>query len=174
MTAAGFLNCFVSFLTSLALAAVIPASALAARPGWSTDLRPGDKVCLYDIEKTDPMVGHDSHSLKYWYRSPLGDQRSTRQLRPSIRKLLFRLLWPGIKVSKADRNGSWYSATLLVIKNGYKSKRSKPRLVDRAGNTLIIEKGLSFLPPWQVVRFDKVRLKKKPALGSCRRKYKVY
>ena len=174
MTAAGFLNYFISFLTSLALTTVIPVSALAARPGWSRDLRPGDKVCLYDIEKTDLMVGHDSHSLKYWYRSPLGDQRSTRQLRPSIRKLLFRLLWPGIQVSKADKNGSWYSATLLVIKNGYKSKRSKPRLVERAGNTLIVEKGLSFLPPWQVVRFDKVRLKKKPLAGNCRRKYKVY
>lgn len=174
MIAARFSELLSQFLTFLVLAAVIPASALAASPGWSNDLRPGDKVCLYDIEQTDPMVGHDSHSLKYWYRSPLGDQRSTRQLRPSIRRLLFRLLWPGIKVSKADKNGSWYSATLLVIKNGYKSKKAKPRLVERAGNTLIVEKGISFLPPWQVVRFDKVRLKKKPLAGSCRRKYKVY
>ncbi len=174
MTAASMFFLFRQFVYLLALAAVIPASALAAKPGWSNDLRPGDKVCLYDIEKTDPMVGHDSYSLEYWYRSPLGDQRSTRQLRPSIRKLLFRLLWPGIKVSKADKNGSWYSASLLVIKNGYKSKRSKPRLVERAGNTLIAEKGLSFLPPWQVVKFDKVRLKKKPLAGNCRRKYKVY
>lgn len=144
------------------------------KTAWSDNLRPGDKVCIYDIGKSDRLVGDDQYSLKYWYRSPRGSQQSTRQLRPSVRKLLFRLLWPGLKIVSSDKNGAWYAARLAVIKNGYRSKREKPRLIKRGDNTLITERGLSFVPGWSVLKFTKVRLRKKPAFGNCFRKYSIY
>jgi hypothetical protein len=152
---------------------IFPLNSLA-KTAWSENLRPGDKVCLYDIGKSDLLVGDDSYSLKYWYRSPRGNQQSTRQLRPSVRKLLFRLLWPGLKIVSSDKNGAWYSAKLLVIKNGYKARKASPRLIERGENTLIINRGLSFIPNWQTLTLTKTRLKKKPVLGNCYRKYKVY
>lgn len=145
------------------------------KPVWSTDLKPGDKVCLYDIGKDDPLVGHGNYSLEWWYRSPIGDQRARRQLRPSVRKLLFRVLWPGMKVSgKADKNGNWYTATLLVIKNGHKSKSKKSKLLKRGENTLILEEGRSWVTNWQVLKVNQGRFKKKPRLGNCYRQYEIY
>lgn len=150
-------------------------AAESEKPAWSTDLKAGDKVCLYDIGKGDPLVGHSSYSLEYWYRSPAGNQKPRRQLRPSIRKLLFRVLWPGVKASgDADEDGSWYSATLLVIKNGHESKRKNPRLIQRGENSLVIEKGRSWVESWQVLKFTRARFRKKPRLGRCWRQYEVY
>lgn len=165
-----FLLCLLmGFCRNLLLAAE------AEKPAWTTDLRAGDKVCLYDIGKGDPLVGHSSYSLEYWYRSPAGNQRSRRQLRPSVRKLLFRVLWPGVKASgKADEDGSWYSATLLVIKNGHESKSKNPRLIQRGENSLVLEKGRSWVESWQVLKFTRARFKKKPRLGNCYRKYEIY
>lgn len=145
------------------------------KPVWSTELQPGDKVCLYDIGKGDPLVGHDSYSLEYWYRSPAGNQKSRRQLRPSVRKLLFRVLWPGVKASgEADKNGSWYSATLLVIKNGHEIRKKNPRLIQRGENSLVLEDGRSWVENWQVLKFTKARFKKKTRFGHCYREYEVY
>ena len=151
------------------------ASIAKEKSSWSTDLKAGDKVCLYDIDWKDPLVGHESYSLKYWYRSPAGNQKPRRQLRPSIRKLLFRVLWPGVKVSgEADGGGSWYSATLLVIKNGHKSKGENPKTLEIGGNTLILEDGRSWAERWQVLKFSRARFRKKPRFGNCYRKYEVY
>jgi hypothetical protein len=144
------------------------------KPAWSTDLKPGDKVCLYDIGQDDPLVGHDSYSLEYWYRSPAGNQRARRQLRPSVRKLLFKILWPGVKVSGADEDGNWYEAALLVIKGGHESESENPKLLRRDKNTLILEKGRSWAANWQVLKFTQARFRKKPRLGNCYRKYRIY
>jgi hypothetical protein len=142
---------------------------------WTTDLKPGDKVCLNDIGKGDLLVGHSDHSLEYWYRSPAGNQRPRRQLRPSVRKLLFRVLWPGVKVSgDPDEDGNWYSATLLVIKNGHETKKKNPKLIQRGENSLVLEDGRSWVESWQVLKFTRARLKKKPRFGHCYRQYEVY
>ena len=148
--------------------------AAKGKPAWTTHLKPGDKVCLYDIGKDDPMVGNGNYSLKYWYRSPIGTQRSRLQLRPSVRKLLLKVLWPGLEITGSDENGNWYSATLLVIKNGHESKKSNPILMKRGENTLISKGGRSWIPNWHVLKFTRVRLKKKPLVGKCFRKYEVY
>jgi hypothetical protein len=163
------------FLIIFVISLILAYGSAAAKSKWSTDLKPGDKVCLYDIGKNDLLVGHDSYSLEYWYRSPAGNQKSRRQLRPSVRKLLFRVLWPGVTVNgKPDKEGNWYSATLVVIKKGYETKSAKPALIKRGENTLILEDGRSWAANWQVLKFTNVRLVKKPLVGNCRRKYEVY
>ena len=144
------------------------------KPAWSTDLQTGDKVCLYDIGQDDLLVGHDEYSLEYWYNSPANNQASGWQMRPSVRKLLFKVLWPGVKISEKTEDGNWYSGTLLVIKNGYESKKQNPKLLSRGGNKLILEDGRSWVADWQVLRFVRARFKKKPRFRNCRRKYPAY
>lgn len=139
---------------------------------WSTDLKAGDKVCIYDISEDDPLVDDHNDSLKYWYRLPSGDQATKRQLRPLVRKLKLRVLWPGLAISKPDKLGQyWYSGSLVVVEGGYRPTSAKMYTIQRGKNTLLGQAGRSWVLPWQVLHFEKVRLKKKQTLKSCERKY---
>ena len=160
------------FLLGWAVSQSVVEAKVRARD-WSTSLKPGDKVCIYDISEDDPLVDDHNDSLKYWYRMPSGDQKSMRQLRPLTRILLLPVLWPGIVVNGApDEFGqSWYSGSLVVVEGGYKPTSAKIYSIQRGKNTLLGQKGRSWVLPWQVLHFEKVRLKKKQALKSCVRKY---
>ncbi len=142
---------------------------------WSTDVKPGDKVCIYDISEDDPLVDDHNDSLKYWYRMPSGDQVSKRQLRPLVRKLHLRVLWPGLKISQPDKLGQyWYSGSLVIVKGGYRPTEAKMYTIQRGKNTLLGQKGRSWVLPWQVLHFEAVRLTKKQTLQSCARKYESF
>lgn len=160
-----FLLCFLALFSSM---------AMGGEP-WDDDLKPGDKVCLYDIHVSDPLVDRKSdYSLKYWYRLPYGDQKARLQLRPTIKSLLFRVLWPGLSVSGSDKSGlPWYSAKLLAIKGGnelfddaIKIKLGETSMMVQFGKTVVVD--------WQVLDFQKVRLKKKLLGRSCERRYEKF
>lgn len=140
---------------------------------WTTNLKAGDKVCVYDIDETDPLVDDYNDSLKYWYRMPSGDQKSVRQLRPLTRKLLLRVLYPGLRVSgKPDKLGQyWFSGSLVVVDGGYRPSAEKMYSIQRGKNNLLGQKGRSWVLNWQVLHFEKARFKKKQTLKSCARKY---
>ncbi|MCP4755998.1 MAG: hypothetical protein GY866_34490 [Proteobacteria bacterium] len=146
-----------------------------AKTPWTTKLKPGDTVCIYDIGKGDDLIHNKSNdSLKYWYRADIGNQKSRYELRPMARNLQMRLLWPGLKVVETDGTGrQWYSADLVVVKGGRKpGKKGYP--VELGDNVLLRERGRTIVVNWQILHFEKARFKKKiPALG-CRRKYDKY
>ena len=152
------------------------ASAAGKKKGWDTVLKPGDKVCIYDIAMSDPLVDKTSTSFKYYYRSPLGEQNSRYQLRPAARDLVLRIVWPGLTIDGTpDRNGEfWFSGSLLVISGGYRPGLDKNYLIERGENTLVVEKNRSWIMDWQVLHFKQVRLKKKKMIRGCKRKYPIY
>jgi len=165
----------VTFLILITLGFSTPATARKKIP-WGTEFAPGDKVCLYDVSKSDPLVDKSDLSFKYFYRSPLGDQQSRYQLRPSVRDLLLRVLWPGLTVDGTpDLNGNfWFSGSLVVISGGYQPGLAETYVITRGKNTLLVEKNRSWVKDWQVLHFKQVRLRKKKFARSCKRKYEIY
>jgi len=150
--------------------------AAKKKSGWDLVIQPGDQVCIYDIAATDPLVDKSLTSFKYYYRSPLGDQNSRYQLRPSIRDLQLRVLWPGLTADLTpDVNGDyWFSGSLMVIKGGYHPGLDDNFLLERGANTLLVEKKRSWVMNWQVLHFKQVRLKKKKMFRKCQRNYPIY
>ena len=143
---------------------------------WDTDIKPGDKVCIYDISEQDPLVDFYDDSLKYTYRSPRGKQQSVRQLRPMVRKLVLMVAWPGLQVNATqDKIGQyWYSGWLFVVKGGYKYKNGKKYEIKRGKNTLLGQGGRSWVMPAHMLHFTHVRLKRKIGMFSCARKYESF
>jgi len=126
------LRTFTLFLTVFVFSAS-GAAAAKKKTGWDTVLKPGDKVCIYDIDVDDPLVDKTSLSFKYYYRSPLGEQNSRYQLRPAARDLILKVLWPGLTIDGTpDRNGEfWFSGSLLVISGGYRPGLDKNYLIKK-------------------------------------------
>lgn len=153
--------------------------AKSNKPPFSTNLKPGDEVCLWDIDPQHDLLAsvniYDIYGLTYKYTSPTGKEEW--RLWGSVTKMRFILLWPGIKVSgRVDEKDKWpwFSALVYVKKNGYTSKLKNPEIMSRIGNRLIKEGGRARLPQFGIVRFNRVRFKKKGLIKGCRRKYKSF
>jgi hypothetical protein len=158
-------------------AAFSEAEAASKMIPWDTDIKPGDRVCIYDIAEHDPLVDYHNDSLKYNYRAPSGDQRWFRQLRPMVRKLVLVVAWPGLQVSatpdKIDQY--WYSGWLFVIKGGHKPEKNlKKYEIKRGKNILLGQGGRSWVMPAHMLHFTHVRLKRKIGMFSCARKYESF
>lgn len=149
---------------------------------WDTDLKVGDRVCIYDIANDDPLHSDDSVSFMYWYRAREGRQEARYELRPEIAKLRLKILFPGITPADQDVkhiSQQWYSVIALVVKNGTKQKdlkklRDKGTSIDfeKIGeNELIKYEKRTYPMQDQVIVFEKVRFKKDRILGGCERKY---
>ena len=142
---------------------------------WTATFKPGDLVCLYDIHKQDPLVDNESNdSLKYWYRKPVGDQKSVFRLRPLARGLQMRVLYPGLVATEKGDEGYWYRGQVVVVKGGVEpSKKAYP--VAKGDNVLLRDFGRTIIMDWQTLIFEKARFKVNP-LGpaGCRRKYDRY
>ena len=143
---------------------------------WTNEIHPGDKVCVYDISRDDPLVDNHNDSLKYWYRKPTGNQKSRWLLRPMVRKLVLRALWPGVSVNgNPDAQGHfWYSGSFVVISGGYKPSSAKDYIIQRGKNTLFGQMGRSWVVDWAVLHFEKGRFVKKRGVFSCARKYETF
>jgi len=148
----------------------------SAKLPWSTRLNPGDKVCIYDISEEDPLVDGGNDSLKYWDNSSSGDKKARRVLRASVRRLVFRVLEPGLVVNGTpDKYGRyWYSGSLVAVQGGYKPNTDKMYTITRGKNVLLGQSGRSWVKDWSVVHFVKARFTKKPLVGGCKRKYAHY
>jgi hypothetical protein len=173
-----YLN-LIFYLLLAAVSTIISLMLLAPKTyavPWDVKIRPGDVVCIYDISMDDPLADKDSSdSLKYWYRLPTGDQKGRWQLRPMVRDIQMRVLWPGFKVSAKDRdNQYWYSGLAVVIKGGLKSS-NKTYPINKGENILMRNKGRTIIMNWQTLHFERVRLKKNPkGPRGCRRKYEQF
>lgn len=163
--------------TVLTIILLVLYSSLSAADSleWDTVLLPGDKVCIYDIGKKDPLVVKQSDtSLKYLYRSPLGKQQWRHELRPSIAKLLLVVVWPGMELQKQKKGLGWFSGTLFVIKGGQISKGDANNFVERGANKLLLRNKYSWVMNNQLLHFKQVRLKKKKMMRSCYKKHGVF
>jgi hypothetical protein len=153
----------------------VSASGAVKQLPYDTIFYPGDKVCVYDIHKTDPLINSGNDSFKYLYRSPNGPGKSW-QLRPIARKIMLRVLHPGLTVSKQpDRTGQhWYSGALVVVSGGYRIKAGEKTYTIQLGqNSLVGQLGVPWLLNWQVIHFEKARFSKKQ-MFSCERKYEKF
>jgi hypothetical protein len=152
----------------------ICASSIQAkqRPEWDVSFEPGDKVCVHDIAESDPLVDDHNDSLKYWDNSKSGDGKMRRILRGSVRRLVFRVLQPGITPSGRDKDGGlWHSGRLVAIYGGHKPSQAKSYIIKRGQNELFGQEGRPWILDWSVIHFEKARFKKKGNIGSCMRKY---
>jgi hypothetical protein len=171
----GLLLCLFQFALMAMVSLLIYTPIVHAKVPWDLKIRPGDVVCIYDISKEDPLVDNkSSDSLKYWYRSPAGDQKSRYQLRPMVRNLQLRVLWPGFVVSEKEKDGYWYSGIAVVTKGGRRpGKKAYP--VHKGENILMRDNQRTVIMNWQTLYFEHVRLKKNPkGPKGCNRKYKQY
>ncbi len=146
----------------------------ANRLKWDTVFLPGDKVCIYDIGEKDPLADKSPTSLKYYYRSPLGDQRSRYELRPSVAKLLLQVVWPGLKIENQKNGYAWFSGTLFVIKGGHSPDSEFDSFTEKGANKMALYKNRSWVMNNQLLHFDQVRLKKKKMMRSCHKKHEVF
>ncbi|MBU2648772.1 hypothetical protein KKI24_28955 [bacterium] len=160
---------------NILLVILILFSITAHAETWDTKFDPGDLVCLYDIGKWDPLIDNESNdSLKYWYRSPVGNQQSNYQLRPIALGLQMRVLYPGLIASDKGGDGVWFSGRLVIVKGGLIPGKNA-YAVQKGENFLLRDNGRTIVMDWQVLHFEKARFKKNPAGPfGCRRKYDKY
>jgi len=162
------------FILTVILLVLYSSASAANRLKWDTVFLPGDKVCIYDIGKDDPLADKSPTSLKYYYRSPLGDQRSRYELRPSVTKLLLQVVWPGLKIENHKDGYAWFSGTLFVIKGGYGPDAEFDASTEKGANKLVLHKNRSWVMNSQLLYFKQVRLKKKRLMRSCHKKQEVF
>ena len=154
----------------------MPATARNKNLPYDTVFAPGDEVCLYDIGPDDPLVNNYNDSLKYWDNAASGDAKPRHIMRASVRRLIFRILLPGLQVGgQPDKLGQyWYSGKLVVVKGGYIAGRGKRYAITLGENVLLGQKGKPWIRDWEVINFKQARFVKKRLFDSCPRKYKNF
>ena len=170
-----FLKLIRTFSTgALVLTTVLMASAdMSIAAEWGTDLQPGDTVCLWDIHGDDALVKAPSSSFKSWYKDT--QKKPRLEIKPEIRELKFKVLYPGLKVIIKKKNNvqqPWYSGRLVVVKGGQSFERTRANVFQVGENTLYHLDGTYPVPDWHVLSFEAARFKKNVAVLGCKRKYK--